>query len=685
MAISTPSQINVTTNTSSDATSFTNAAFTPTAGGLLIVVIATLDGASTSPSYTLACTATDGNQGAFSIAGQRIATNVNSRSSSVTAFVSQTGPSPASGTVTVTMSGTNARSDRTVLWVGEITGQDTTSAIGATGNAASTVDNITVTLSATSASNSMVFGVLACADDTSPANPTPGLTQVYEGSSGGSTVTNTLSIVGEIGAISSASWTTINTVNNVAAAFEIKADATATYTLTADPGSYTLTGQAASLLVSRLLAAEAASFTLTGQAAGLYLNPTTFIDGFGGDVFTAKDMQMSAGWPTNNGGGHANFQFSTTQRSLLEFDLSSIPTTATITDAILYLYHSYTPEGGFSPTVSIHSMSAANAAWIAGDNDITLADAGEPCWNALAADGAGGVTTAWAGSEGASTAGTDYETPAIGSFVFDPDSAIGTEFSAHLDTTRVQGWVGASNTNYGLILISSANSGHVAQSSNATTAYRPKLVVTYYDPPSGGPTYTLTADAGTYTLTGQTASLLAARILAADAGAYTLAGQSAGLLAHRVLSADAGSYTMTGEDVALLAARKLTADPGAYNLTGTDVSLLAHRILTAGAGAFVLAGSDAALLVQRVLQAAAGSYTLTGADVGLLTARRMTAEAGSYILTGLPVTLLYSGDVTPTPATRVYVIPLEDRVFIITAESRTHAVDAEDRTFEIRD
>jgi len=662
MALSVPSALTGTVSTAT-ITSLASPSFTPTANSLLIVVMATVAGSGTTIDHT-GCTSTITGQGAFT--GYEAQQNVNSRRNNLSIWVSQTGASPNAGTVTVSWDNAATRS---VILVYEVTGHLVASPIGASGTNIGTASTLTVTLSATPAAASMVFaGVCSASGTTDPGiTPGAGFTGLTSLGSGGTTVRAWTETMYDItSADDSADWSSLATVNNVGTAIEIKADTSATYTLTADPGSYTLAGQAASLLVSRLLAAEAASFTLTGQAAGLYLNPTTFTDGYGGDVFTAKDMQMSSGWPTNNGGGHANFQFSTTQRSLLEFDLSSIPTTATITDAILYLYHSYTPEGGFSPTVSIHSMSAANAAWIAGDNDITLADAGEPCWNALAADGAGGVTTAWAGSAGASTAGTDYETPAIGSFVFDPDSAIGTEFSAHLDTTRVQGWVGASNTNYGLILISSANSGHVAQSSNATTAYRPKLVVTYYDPPSGGPTYTLTADAGAYTLTGQTASLLAARILAADAGSYTLAGQSAGLLAHRVLTADPGSYTMTGEDVALLAARKLTADPGAYHLTGTDVSLLAHRILTAEAGAFVLAGSDAALLVQRVLAAEPWSYTLTGQDAALLTARRMTAEAGSYILAGLPVTFVVAAS-----ATALTFLTLRPRSNSATLETRT--------------
>lgn len=206
----------------------------------------------------------------------------------------------------------------------------------------------------------------------------------------------------------------------------------------------------------------------------------TFVDGYGGNVFTAKDAQMSAGWPTcYNGGAHVNAQFEVNQRVLMEFNLSSIPANATLLDATLYLYHSYPPEGGPSTTISIYSIAAGNAAWIAGDKDIEPAGAGENCWQALASNGAGGVSTPWAGSPGLSTRGVDYETNGIGSFTFNPGSARGTEYAIPLNLTRVKGWLGPSNTNYGIVFFTSVNSGHVAQSNHQTTGYRPKLVVHY--------------------------------------------------------------------------------------------------------------------------------------------------------------------------------------------------------------
>jgi len=210
-------------------------------------------------------------------------------------------------------------------------------------------------------------------------------------------------------------------------------------------------------------------------ADGVY----TFVDGSGGDIFSAKDGVMIESWPDKNGGGHNNTQFERDHRTLMQFELSPIPANATLLDATLYLYHSYEPEDGIVATVTIYSLSAANAGWHAGVQDLDPAAAGEFCWNALASDGAGGVLIPWAGSPGASTPGVDFEPDPIATFEFDENTPLGAEIAVPLKLERVQGWLGAPNTNYGMIFFSSTNSGHVAQSDHPKPELRPKLVVRY--------------------------------------------------------------------------------------------------------------------------------------------------------------------------------------------------------------
>lgn len=136
---------------------------------------------------------------------------------------------------------------------------------------------------------------------------------------------------------------------------------------------------------------------------------------------------------------------------------------------------------------------------------------------------------------------------------------------------------------------------------------------------AAGPTYTLTADHGSFTLTGQAANLVASRVITAEHGTFALSGQAAGLQASRKLVVDHGSFTLSGQNVALQAGRKLLADHGAFTLTGQDVGFTytpagATYSLTAETGIFTLSGQAAALAASRVITAEHGSFTLNGQD-----------------------------------------------------------------------
>ena len=294
-----------------------------------------------------------------------------------------------------------------------------------------------------------------------------------------------------------------------------------------------------------------------------------------------------------------------------------------------------------------------------------------------------------------------------------------------------------------------------AEYQNPWQLYRPRVRWWPGYVAAGGPTYTLTADQGALSLTGQAAALLASRKLGADSGAISMAGQSAavlagrllaaaqgtlgfsgqtaGLLVSRLLAADSGALALTGQDAGLLASRLLTADGGAISLTGQDATLLvarlleaaagtisltgidatltytpiggptytltaetgsialagqtaallAARLLTGEAGAISLAGQDAAVLRGFLLSAETGAISISGQDAGLTLARVLAAATGTLTLAGQAVTLLYSGSVSVTPDSRIFLIVAEGRVYVIAAESRTYAVPGESRVYAI--
>jgi hypothetical protein len=95
---------------------------------------------------------------------------------------------------------------------------------------------------------------------------------------------------------------------------------------------------------------------------------------------------------------------------------------------------------------------------------------------------------------------------------------------------------------------------------------------------TGGATYTLAADSGSYSLTGQNTTLLYNRVVVADSGSYALSGQAVEVLFNRVLAANSSSYLLSGQDVALTynsgATYTLTAESAVYNLTGQPVNLV---------------------------------------------------------------------------------------------------------------
>lgn len=151
--------------------------------------------------------------------------------------------------------------------------------------------------------------------------------------------------------------------------------------------------------------------------------------------------------------------------------------------------------------------------------------------------------------------------------------------------------------------------------------------------------YLLTADYGSYSLTGQAANLLYGRTLLATNGSYTLSGQDAGLVSTRLLACDYGSYSLSGQDAGLNRGFTMTADQGSYTLTGHDSGLLATRTITAAQGSYLLSGQAAGLLATRQITAAQGSYTLSGQAANLLKSTVITADVGSFAVNGQAASL----------------------------------------------
>lgn len=166
---------------------------------------------------------------------------------------------------------------------------------------------------------------------------------------------------------------------------------------------------------------------------------------------------------------------------------------------------------------------------------------------------------------------------------------------------------------------------------------------------------TLTADSGSFALTGQDADLIASRLLTADAGSLSLTGQDAALNAGRIISADVGEFALSGQDASLLAARTLSAETGSFSAPGPDTALTVDRIIGAESGSFALTGQDVGLEIESPgaysLTADAGAFTLAGQDTGLISDRLLTADTGEFDLTGVPADLTVERRLSAEPGT----------------------------------
>lgn len=169
---------------------------------------------------------------------------------------------------------------------------------------------------------------------------------------------------------------------------------------------------------------------------------------------------------------------------------------------------------------------------------------------------------------------------------------------------------------------------------------------------------TLTADPGTYAISGADADLTRALLMDGESGSYALSGQDADLFRDLFLDAESGAYSLSGPEAELTRALLMdavagsyaiagavadllvgadvimSADPGSYALTGGDADLLRQLVLTADAGVYTVDGADASLLRDLLLSADPGAYSITGSQADLLRALRMTAESGDYAITG---------------------------------------------------
>lgn len=156
----------------------------------------------------------------------------------------------------------------------------------------------------------------------------------------------------------------------------------------------------------------------------------------------------------------------------------------------------------------------------------------------------------------------------------------------------------------------------------------------------------LSAQSGTFNISGTNVDLnfnTGVESLIANSGSFNISGSNADLISSRLLAAQTQSYNIAGTNIDLSTTFLLNAQTNAYIFSGSNSALIKNSILSATSAVFTVSGATISLYYSGLLSINSGAYALTGQNIGLIAARLLTAQSGSYNLNGSQITLTYSG------------------------------------------
>lgn len=230
--------------------------------------------------------------------------------------------------------------------------------------------------------------------------------------------------------------------------------------------------------------------------------------------------------------------------------------------------------------------------------------------------------------------------------------------------------------------------------------------------------YSLTVDAGSYSVSGQTATLARGLKMTANIAEYVIAGQAATLSFGYTMAAAAASYALSVADTAWKRTYAVAADAASYAISGLAATLARGLKLTADAGSYTFTGqaatfsrgfsmvADAASYAVSVAAATsrrtyavageAASYALSASAATLARGLKLAADAGSYTTTGMAATLAYGRAVVAAAGSFLvsgqdavvalgrklaallgeYVVAVEDATLTVTAPNTLQAGEA---------
>jgi hypothetical protein len=159
--------------------------------------------------------------------------------------------------------------------------------------------------------------------------------------------------------------------------------------------------------------------------------------------------------------------------------------------------------------------------------------------------------------------------------------------------------------------------------------------------------YFITAAPISYSITGAAVTTARSRSIDSISGTHTVTGTAATTARGYFITAAPGSYATAGFATALSRGNFITANPGAYAATGQAATTVRGRFIDAAPGAYSVAGLDAELskttAAEHVLAADSGAHSITGAVTALALGQFITADSASYTTEGQAATLAKTG------------------------------------------
>lgn len=337
----------------------------------------------------------------------------------------------------------------------------------------------------------------------------------------------------------------------------------ALYSITAAPGSFSETGNAAGLYLNRKMAAVLGTYALTGVAVGDVVVPTGTVTS---QPAPDGQTQQFVGTTTNAGSGEYTLTGS-------NGGVTVGPSAFTVTANAFDFTAIELEPGDYAPI--LRAVGTNYRAVMSGTSAFTI-------------NGVGGG----GGFEASLTADTV-------SFALTGNNAsfaVARPLAAAVGTYALTGNTATFTVSHTL----AAAAATYALTGNDVLFSGEKLVV---------------AEAGTFALAGSDATLFYSKHLAAETASYFAPTRSAGLYIGYRMAAAAGSFALSGVDAVLRKGSILTAASQTYNITGNAVTFHSGYTLPCVTATFALAGSAAAPMKTKYLGAAAGSFALTGNDI----------------------------------------------------------------------